>query len=903
MEALDNEDYDPVVHLQLLFSTPSNLSRLPDIVAGVKTHHNTLNREIDRANKQTKDYQNEDYYQRIQEGNTQLENLYSEIDDLREESKETEAKISEMTSHIISLDKTKSNLIYSITVLKRLQMLTTAYEQLSTLVKNKHYREMAQTLPAVQELMSHFKPFRSIPEVATLNQQISKIQVKITDQIFSDFEAMLSGKGDSDLASNLADATLVLDCLDDENSNFSGGHSSKKKLINWYCSTQLRQYRTIFNIADEAGSLENISKRYAFFKRLLKEHVENYAKFFNPSWHMAEELANAFCNYTCDDIKTLLAQGGKNINVQLLLKALQDTLEFEQYMEKRFASVSNSIPSKKDANSSSLESGKAISMAFQPHLNIWIDHQDRQLSLKFAQYKAPPAPSSDGANDNPEPTVLPSSADLFIFYRQILAQTAKLSTGEPLYNLSKLFAKWLDTFCNQILRPTFPARLNEEDDYKTLALVVATADYCFNTTGQLEEKLQSTVDEQYKDQITFDREKGIFLEIVNTGIKMLVSRVESVLEYSWREMVNTNWAKLDSVGDQSSYVSELNKNLLAETEHVLKYTSKKTYSRLVCDKIVESVANSFLLCISKCRPISEVASEQMLLDMYVIKNTLLKLPSLAPGVDPSTPPSTLYVKHVNGGSSIGRVETILKVILTQANPPEGLVQNYFYLIGDKSVTNFKKILEFKGITSRSEQSRFLELFNAHMKAHDKLVEESPILQPLKLTGAGGASLTNSTSNGPNLNSTTNGSSAKSGISIFTNISNTGNNIINNSSLNSNGGLRSISGSSLTFGLGSSISRDNTKSPTSFFSTNNSSRASTDGRTSNDPSFSLSPQGIHIPKFDTPKGLSMAKDQIERSIEKLSLGDGPSVSKFNENIKNFGRLFRRDTGANNTNQNR
>ena len=44
------------------------------------------------------------------------------------------------------------------------------------------------------------------------------------------------------------------------------------------------------------------------------------------------------------------------------------------------------------------------------------------------------------------PTVLPSSADLFIVYRQMLAQTAKLSSGTALVDLSKLFAKYLNIY-------------------------------------------------------------------------------------------------------------------------------------------------------------------------------------------------------------------------------------------------------------------------------------------------------------------------------------------------------------------------------------------------------------------------------------------------------------------------
>ena len=52
-----------------------------------------------------------------------------------------------------------------------------------------------------------------------------------------------------------------------------------------------------------------------------------------------------------------------------------------------------------------------------------------------------------------------------------------------------------------------------------------------------------------------------------------------------------------------------------------------------------------------------------------------------------------YVKFVN--KTIAKIETILKVIVTAKDPPAGLVQNYFFLIADKSVTNFLKVLELK----------------------------------------------------------------------------------------------------------------------------------------------------------------------------------------------------------------
>ncbi len=87
------------------------------------------------------------------------------------------------------------------------------------------------------------------------------------------------------------------------------------------------------------------------------------------------------------------------------------------------------------------------------------------------------------------------------------------------------------------------------------------------------------------------------------------------------------------------------------------------------------------------------------------------------------------------------------------------MQAYLIHIGDRSDTNFKKILELKGVR-KQEQSHLIELFQIHRdsSANDKLVQSSPLLTPLMaspglgssglgainptaaLTAAGGASL-------------------------------------------------------------------------------------------------------------------------------------------------------------------
>lgn len=103
-----------------------------------------------------------------------------------------------------------------------------------------------------------------------------------------------------------------------------------------------------------------------------------------------------------------------------------------------------------------------------------------------------------------------------------------------------------------------------------------------------------------------------------------------------------------------------------------------------------------------------------------------------------------FVKHV--GRAISKIDTILKVIQVQSSPPEGLVQAYLIHIGDKSDTNFRKMMDLKGL-KKQEQASLMEIFHAFMHKHDSLVDSSPLLAALAMdTKIMGASLT--PNNGP-----------------------------------------------------------------------------------------------------------------------------------------------------------
>lgn len=269
---------------------------------------------------------------RIQDAKQDLAQLFKKIEGVQERAMQTEQAITEMTAEIKRLDNTKKNLTLSMTALKRLQMLTTAYEQLQGLSISRQYRECAQLLQAVIQLMAHFKTYRSIDQIATLSRNVSDVQREMLEQVCEDFELTFAKGEVPQKRLMLAEACLVMDAL---------GENARSRLITWYCNTQLREYRQVFRGSDEAASLDNISRRYSWFKRMLKTYDDQHAAIFPSHWRVDEMLANAFCEGTRDDFKAILAKSirradGQTLDVNLLLSCLQETLDFEHGLERKF---------------------------------------------------------------------------------------------------------------------------------------------------------------------------------------------------------------------------------------------------------------------------------------------------------------------------------------------------------------------------------------------------------------------------------------------------------------------------------------------------------------------------------------------------------------------------------------
>jgi len=731
---LESTEYNPIDHLNAVFAHPAALSAVPATSEALRRYQDNLDDEIATV-VALQSASDEDSVQRIQAAKAELADLFTKIESVRERAMQTEQTITDMTADIKRLDGTKKNLTLSMTALKRLQMLTTAYEQLRSLSKARQYRECAQLLQAVIQLVAHFKTYRSIDQIATLSRNVADVQGQLLEQVCEDFEVTFAKGETAQRKAMLAEACLVIDAL---------GDHARIRLINWYCNTQLREYRQVFRGNDEAGSLDNIARRYSWFNRMLKTYDVEHSSIFPSYWRVNEQLANAFCEGTREDFKGILRRSmqkgdGQTLDVDLLLSCLQETLNFEQGLERKFSNESrSSIDTMASKDDRPHGFSQAISEAFEPYMSLWVESQDKQLAALMPRYRQQPLRTTE--EEFSHQAVIASSTELFHFYRLTLGQCSKLSTGTRLLELSTTFGKYLDHYGQQVLYYSLSERSGAQGpSVEDAVLILNTADYCYTTCNQLEDKIKGRIDEEFKANVDLQSQADAFMGIASAAVRMLVRKVELACESSWREMRNTPWAKLESVGDQSTYVAELLRNVKETAGHILKYLHKHQYARAFCDNLVDLMAATYIGNIVQCKPIAEAGAEQMLLDSYVLKKGFTELPTL--NQESGVAPPASFIKRVS--LSMSKIDPLLKTLQVRPSPPEALVQAYLIHIADKSDSNFRKILELKGIR-KADQTQLLDLFAAFRASpnHENLVANSPLLTPLQIGAVHGGGMGN-----------------------------------------------------------------------------------------------------------------------------------------------------------------
>ncbi|XP_033627751.1 vacuolar protein sorting-associated protein 53 homolog isoform X2 [Asterias rubens] len=767
-DPLDKPDFNAVEYINSLFPTEQSLANIDDVINRMRLKIRRLDDNI-RGVVRGQTNAGQDGRQALSEAQKAIQELFKRIKDIKEKADKSEQMVKEITRDIKQLDHAKRHLTSSITTLNHLHMLVGGVDALESLTRRRQYGEIANLLQGVINVMEHFQKYMSIPQIRQLADKVKKIQTELGIQILADFEDAFNSQGGK-LVSNqaqLAEACLVVNVLDPK---------VKKDLLKFFVKLQLQEYVVLFGENQDVAWLDKIDRRYAWLKRALVECEEKFGRMFPRDWDIEERICVEFCYITRSELSKIMQNRSSEIDVKLLLFAIKRTTTFEALVAKRYSGATlrpigedPTIPIAKidtpemptnpfeidDAIDQAVEVKTVlkprpspfqgvVSQCFEPHLHIYIQSQDRYLGELIQQFVSdfhshgPPRMESDESG-----AILPSSADLFVAYKNCMVQCSNLSTGAPLLSLTATFQKYLREYASRLLTNNLPktqagqgasttvgamginisALLKEglkestseapkftpEEQYLVCSLL-CTAEYCLDTTLQLEEKLKEKVDTTLVDKINLSAEMDVFHGVISNCIQLLVQDLESACDPALSAMNKVNWASIETVGDQSSYVTAITSHI-KQTLPVIRdnLASARKYFTQFCIKFVNTFIPRFVSHLYKCKPISTVGAEQLLLDTHSLKTVLLDLPSIGSKVSRKAPAS--YMKIVVKGMT--KAEMVLKVVMSPADPPQSFVDNYIKLIADRDTGNFQKVLDMKSL-KRSDQNAMLDLFRTRV---------------------------------------------------------------------------------------------------------------------------------------------------------------------------------------------
>ena len=133
-------------------------------------------------------------------------------------------------------------------------------------------------------------------------------------------------------------------------------------IVDRFVALEMKEYRRIFRTNDEAGQLDNLSRRYAWFRRLISSFEIEQGRVFPAEWKVGWHLLAKFAEITrfvtsypvatysdivdCrDHVTTLLTKIGPALTVKALLESIQITLEFEASIAKKWVTPVSTIVS------------------------------------------------------------------------------------------------------------------------------------------------------------------------------------------------------------------------------------------------------------------------------------------------------------------------------------------------------------------------------------------------------------------------------------------------------------------------------------------------------------------------------------------------------------------------------
>lgn len=797
-DPLDQMDFDAITYINQRFQTEESLENLDTFVIGISSQIAVLDDELSKA-VQTQNQLGEQASEEIKEANEAINELFGKITDIKLKASQSECMVQEICADIKKLDYAKNHLQTSVTALKRLQMLIAAVGQLEMLnidcSYSYSYRDAANLLDAVKQLMTHFVNYSTVPMIAEIKDKVEAIQTDLRNHVHKAFKEIgqlidtvaegevissasniLFGGNSSNGSNNSnspSDACVVVDAL---------GYAFRHELLEEFVQLQLAPYEKLFGPEKAHYSLEDADRRWAWFKRLIKSLDSKCASLFPSHWQVQLRLCLEFFERTKIHLALLLTdlESRDQADVNSLLKGLKTALKFEKEMAVRFDVARGDNETETDntltraatlhekKNDARLKAdGKlmyiatqdlavskeeqedkkfillahaaisgGISAVFDKFLGSYVllERQNLEEMLEKLQRE------EDGVNGSGSGSVavFASSMNMFAFIKNSISRCTSLSNGQTFLSLTKEFQACMQQYVNMLTNRlvgvscggkealtvqsagggggavTSPSSSSSAES--TVCYIINTCEYCAEVVPQLEQLVKNKISKPLKDKVDFNPEAEAFTELVALALRALVGGTGSGagggivldrLEPAYRALQYTNWANLEDVAEESAYC-RMFQTVLLETVPKVRESLSPSYFNNFCLKCATEILQRYQDSITKQKRISEMASQQLLLDTYNLKTLLLHLHNTGNTSATLTNISPMYTRLVN--AKVAHIEAILKLVGT---PEDMLVERFRAMWPDGQAADLQMLMSMKGMRRQDQQS-FLETLGLGM---------------------------------------------------------------------------------------------------------------------------------------------------------------------------------------------
>lgn len=740
-DPLDQADFDPIAYINATFPDEESLAagKLEVQLSQLRRRVVTLSEGITKDVREHSGHRSRTK-QAISTAGGAIQELFGKIRDIKEKAVQSETMVQEICRDIKQLDYAKKHLTNTFSALRNLHSLVALAAGLEVSTKNEHYGEAARQFQTIEHMLMLFEPYKDVPKIRAIRTTVEALKASAKTMIFAKFRSVIPApKPGTDLRP-LVEACAVVDALEPK---------VKKELLTMFSKAQLEPYVSIFDIHREGGKLEETERRYTWLDRLLTEFESTFGAVFPRNWDVPAIIVRDFCVITKQHLTQLLAASNGKFETTDLIKALNQTIEFERRMQRRFQGVvlndaeedetneaaaerirqkhlrGRQPETKEPAHVSSISFDRIISECFTPYMAGYVELERTEMRKLIEKFDATEQWSLSG--ELKEKARLAGSDELFLYIKRSIKRCSKLMKDQIFFNLFKEYKRALSNYVSlltaHIPRKQGDATLTQGEIVST-CLIVNTSEYCIDIIKGLEDSIRKTIDDVFKEHINMSDEQEQFSILANNAIKNLVeveaARAGRIFAAFSR---SPNWGTLEAVLDHSDYVNQLSA-LVADVVPTVSALVSDSYHNLFCTQFANAIIPKYTENIFKIKRLNETGAQQLSLDAHQIKSLLATMPTLTLADDDRNPrkakaASRIFTRVVT--TEMGKVEALLKVLLS---PHDKLITSFKALVqSQKPYDDLSKIMNLRGFTKR-EQTSMIDSYNASVPVKDRIVVEA-----------------------------------------------------------------------------------------------------------------------------------------------------------------------------------